>query len=113
MESNIITINGNVLTFEHGQTILEVARLNAIDIPTLCHLKNTVPTGACKICVVELSGSAELVESCATKAENGMVVLTQSPKVTQERKKNISRMLASGNHNCAIRDFASHDWTSF
>lgn len=113
MESNNITINGNELNFESGQTILEIAYQNNIDIPTLCHLKNTIPTTTCKICVVEVAGQAELVESCATAAVDGMVIFTQSLNVTKERKKNISKMLASGNHNCAIRNFDSQDWTSF
>ena len=113
MESNIITINGNELTFETGQTILEVAGENNIAIPTLCHLKNTVPTTTCKVCVVEVQNHPELLEACATEAEAGMIVLTESPMAVEERKKNISKMLAFGNHNCAIRNFDSQDWTAF
>lgn len=113
MEANSITINENKLTFESGETILEVATRNKIDIPTLCHLKNTIPTTTCKICVVEIKGESELVESCATKAEQGMIILTESPKVIQTRRENISKLLASGNHNCAIRNFDTTDWTSF
>lgn len=113
MESNKITINKNELTFEPSETILEVARRNKINIPTLCHLKNTIPTTACKICLVEIVGESDLVESCATKARQDMIIFTESPKVVTERQKNISRLLASGNHNCAIRDFDADDWTSF
>lgn len=112
MEDNII-INGNKLTFESGETILEVAQRNKIDIPTLCHLKNTNPTNTCKICQVEIKGAPDLVESCATKAERGLEVLTLSSKVIQARKENISRLLAYGNHNCSIRNFDTDDWTSF
>jgi predicted molibdopterin-dependent oxidoreductase YjgC len=113
MEKNIITINENSLAFEPGETILEVAQRNKIDIPTLCHLKNTIPTNTCKVCLVEIKGKPELVESCVTKASIGMIVLSESPRVVEARKENISRMLASGNHNCAIRDFDTVDWTSF
>ena len=113
MEHNIITINENKLTFEPGDTILEVAQRNNIDIPTLCHLKNTLPNKACKICLVEIKGESDLIESCAAKAEQDMIILTESSKVTQARRENISRLLASGNHNCAIRDFDTADWTSF
>jgi predicted molibdopterin-dependent oxidoreductase YjgC len=113
MEKNIITLNENSLAFEPGETILSIAQRNKIDIPTLCHLKNTIPTNTCKVCLVEIKGRPELVESCVTKAVNGMVVLSESPRVIEARKKNISRMLASGNHNCAIRDFDTVDWTSF
>jgi len=113
MEANSITINENKLTFESGETILEVATRNKIDIPTLCHLKNTIPTTTCKVCLVEIKGESELIESCATKAEQDMIVLTESPKVIQARRENISKLLASGNHNCAIRNFSTSDWTSF
>lgn len=113
MEKNIITINENSLTFEPGETILSIAQRNKIDIPTLCHLKNTIPTNTCKVCVVEIKGKDDLVESCVTKADIGMVIFTESPRVIEARKKHISRMLASGNHNCAIRDFDTVDWTSF
>lgn len=113
MERNIITINENELTFEPGETILEVALRNKIDIPTLCHLKNTIPTKTCRICIVEIKGESDLIESCATKAAQDMIVFTESSKVIQERRENISRLLASGNHNCAIRDFDTTDWTSF
>jgi len=113
MEKNIITINENSLTFEPGETILSIAQRNKIDIPTLCHLKNTIPTNTCKVCLVEIKGEDDLVESCATKAAIGMVIFTESPRVIEARKKHISRMLASGNHNCAIRNFDTVDWTSF
>jgi len=113
MESNIITINENELTFEPGETILEIAKRNKIDIPTLCHLKNTIPTTACKICAVEVRGENDLVESCATKAKQDMIILTESSKVIQARRKSISKFLASGNHNCAVREFDTADWTSF
>ncbi len=113
MEPNIITINKHELTFEPGETILEVALRNKIEIPFLCHLKNTIPTTTCKICLVEIKGESDLVESCATKARQDMVILTGSSKVIQARKNNISKLLASGNHNCAIRDFDTSDWTSF
>ena len=109
----MITINGHAFSFETGQSILEAARSNNIDIPSLCHLANTTPTGKCKVCVVEIEGMDDLVESCTMTAQAGMIVKTESPKVTQTRKEAISKLLASGNHNCAIRAFDNQDWTSF
>ena len=114
MEStNIITINGNELNFESGETILEAACRHEIDIPTLCHLKGTAPTGSCMICLVEIKGRPELAESCSTKAEPGMVVFTESSRVIKARRENIAKLLASGNHNCAIRDFDPMEWADF
>ena len=71
-QQSTIMINGNEWTFKAGETILEVARRNGVDIPTLCHLKGTTPTGACRICVVEVEGADTLMASCATPAAGGM-----------------------------------------
>jgi predicted molibdopterin-dependent oxidoreductase YjgC len=68
MANQTMNINGNELEFISGQTILEVAQCNGIDIPTLCHLKGATPTGACRICVVEVQGARTLLASCATTA---------------------------------------------
>jgi predicted molibdopterin-dependent oxidoreductase YjgC len=108
-----LTINGHRLEFEAGETILEVARRNSIDIPTLCHLKGTTPTGACRICVVEVEKARSLLASCATPAAAGMVVQTESPKVVASRKQILQLMLSSGNHNCAVRGSDHGDWTRF
>jgi len=111
MSENRITINGNRCRFTPGRTILEAARENHIQIPTLCFLKGASPTGTCRICVVEVAGSPKLVESCAALAANGMVVLTESPKVVASRRQTLALLLASGNHNCAIGAPAGSNWT--
>ncbi len=108
-----ITIDDNQLAFEPGETILEVAERNGIYIPTLCHLKGTTPTGTCRICVVEVKDAEKPVESCTTKAAAGMEIFTESAKAVKERKEIIRSMLASGNHNCAARNFEIEDWTDF
>lgn len=112
-DAQTISINGHSLQFEAGETILEVARRNSIDIPTLCHLKNTTPTGACRICVVEVAGARSLLTACATPAAAGMQVQTESPKVVEARKLILQLMLSSGNHNCAVRGSDDSDWTQF
>ena len=108
-----IVINGNEFGFDPGETILEVARRNNIDIPTLCHLKGTTPTGACRICVVEVEGADSLMPACATPASAAMVVQTESPQVVEARKLIIRLMLSSGNHNCAISGSSGESWTAF
>ena len=114
MEStNLIVINGNELPFETGETILEVARRGNIDIPTLCHLKGATPTGACRICVVEVEGARTLLPACSTPASLNMVVRTESPEVVAARREILRLMLSSGNHNCAVRGRDDGDWTEF
>ena len=113
MAENIITIDGRQLEFENDETIVEVARRNGIFIPTLCYMKGTRPTGACRICVVEVEGARSLLPACATPASPKMVVHTHSSSVIEARKTIIALLLQSGNHNCAIATNRSQDWTSF
>ena len=112
-ELQTIVLNGNVFSFEPGDTILDVARRSSIDIPTLCHLRGASPTGNCRVCVVEVEGESNLLPACDTPVFGGMVVQTESAKVVEARKLIIQLMLSSGNHNCAIRGTEGNDWTKF
>jgi len=105
MESgNIISIDGKEYEFRGAETILDVARRNGIDIPTLCHMKGVSPTGACRMCMVEMSGARALVASCATAAAPKMAVKTQTERVMRARRLNLELLLASGHHNCLDQD---------
>ena len=114
MADNFMVMNGRELAFTAGQSILEAARENEIRIPTLCHLKGATPTGACRICVVEVQGARTLLAACSTPASSGMIVRTDSAKVVKARKEILELMLSSGNHNCATAGIPEHsDWTGF
>ena len=95
-----ITIDGRPYPFDEGETILSVAKRNGIDIPTLCHLAKTTPTGACRICMVEVEKARTLMAACALPATDGMVVLTESPKVVKSRRMTLELLLSSGQHDC-------------
>jgi predicted molibdopterin-dependent oxidoreductase YjgC len=112
-EINKIVINGNEFDFEPGETILEVAKKNSIDIPTLCYLKAVTPTGSCRVCVVEVEGAQSLMTACTTPAVHHMAVFTESLKVIEARRQIIALMLSSGNHNCAISGYGQKEWTEF
>jgi len=114
MEEHIFSLNGVEVGFEPGQTILEAATANNVYIPTLCYLKGTTPTGACRVCVVEVEGARNLCASCSTPVTKGMVVWTETPRVVKARRWYISLMLASGNHNCSIAGpEKDEDWTDY
>ncbi len=102
-----LTINGTPITGREGVTILETARENGIDIPTLCYLEDLPPVGACRLCVVEVEGSRTLVGSCHTPITKGMVIQTHSPKVLQTRKVLVELMLASHPDSCLVCDEAN------
>ncbi len=107
MGNMTITINGSQVTARDGMTILEVARGNGIDIPTLCYHETLNPIGACRLCVVEVDGSRTLVASCHTPITEGMVIHTHSPKVIETRKVTVELLLASHPDSCLVCDKAN------
>ena len=106
-------MDGQEYAFAPGETILQVASRNGIDIPTLCYLKGASPTGACRVCLVEVEGARNLVASCAAPAAHKMVVRTDTPKVLRARRLNIELLLASGQHNCLAQEMDMDSWTDF
>ena len=97
-----LTIDGMELQVKDGTTILDAALQAGIHIPTLCYLKNLNKIGACRVCMVEVEGNSKLVTACNTRAVEGMVVHTNSPKVRKTRKINVELILSQHDTNCAI-----------
>src|SRR4030043_73441 len=89
-------IDGREFKAEEGQTILQVARENGIDIPTLCHHEALEPYGACRLCIVEVAKGmrTRIVTSCLYPAEEGLKVKTDSPRVISNRKMILELLLA-------------------
>lgn len=79
-------INDQEIEFELGETILEVALRNAIDIPTLCHQTGLRPAGGCRLCVVEIRGDSKPRAACHTHLVAGQVIQTQTPRLQQLRQ---------------------------
>jgi formate dehydrogenase major subunit len=100
--SDTFILNGKETKFTPGQMILDAARNSGIEIPTLCYLKNAAPTGACRICLVEVKGARSLIAACSTPVSERMEVFTDSELVHQARKLNVELLLASGKHNCLV-----------
>jgi iron-only hydrogenase group A len=95
-----IEINNRPLEVEAGKTILEAARHAGINIPTLCHIEGMTPTGACRICVVEVEGMPSLIPSCSFPVNEGMKVHTHSPRALQARKTIVELLLANHPDDC-------------
>ncbi len=107
MESIQIRIDEKAVEGYPGMTILEAAEKAEIHIPTLCHHKDLAPTGSCRICVVELEGSARLVGACHTPIAPGMVIHTRSPRVLRVRKAIVELLLAGHTGPCVTDPAAS------
>ena len=102
-----IKINGVDYAVEEGTTILEACRMNGIRIPTLCWLKEINAIGACRICVVEMTGARSLVASCVypiSKFDEGKNILTHSPAVLESRKMTLQLLLSNHNKKCLSCD---------
>lgn len=95
-----INIDGRDCTGYKGQTILEVAKANGIDIPTLCHHPWLSNRGACRMCVVEVNGNPRLVTACAAPAEDGMVVVAHNEHLSTLRQMTLELLFAERNHIC-------------
>ncbi|NJC95516.1 MAG: 2Fe-2S iron-sulfur cluster binding domain-containing protein [Anaerolineae bacterium] len=87
-------MDGKEITVEDGMTLLEAAREQGIDIPTICFHEATKANGLCRICVVEVEGWRLLQPACIVKAAAEMKVQTRSEKVVRARR-TILEMLAS------------------
>jgi bidirectional [NiFe] hydrogenase diaphorase subunit len=97
-----IRIDGEYVSAREGQTVLEVALAAGKYIPTLCYLGGLSAAGACRLCVVEVSGVGRLVPSCTTAVQDGMSVTTNSEKLARYRKMALELLLTERNHYCSI-----------
>lgn len=97
-----LIIDGKDVSARAGQSILEVARENGIDIPTLCHIDGLSDVGACRICVVEVKGSPKLFPACVTTVFEGMEVTTQSERLQKHRRTILELLFAERNHTCSV-----------
>ena len=95
-----LTINGKPIEVPEGTTILEAARMNSIDIPSLCYLKDINAIGSCRICVVEVKGAKTLQASCITQAAEGMEIFTNSKIVRDSRKVLYELILSDHDKDC-------------
>ena len=93
-ENLTLTIDGLEVQVEKGKTLLDAARENGRDIPTICFHEATTANGLCRMCVVEVEGMRMLQPACIVQVSAGMKVQTRSEKVDRARK-TILEMLAS------------------
>ncbi|HOD53845.1 MAG TPA: formate dehydrogenase subunit alpha [Candidatus Cloacimonadota bacterium] len=95
-----IDINGTICDAFSDQTILQVARKNNIYIPSLCYHNKTGSGGKCRVCMVEVEGTPDLVTSCNVFCKEGMKIRTDTQMVLEAQKVVVDLILSSGKHNC-------------
>jgi len=97
-----IRIDGELVQAAEGMTILEAAREARKSIPTLCYMAGLSAVGACRVCIVEVSGVGRLLPACTTPVQDGMSVTTNSPRLTRYRRIAVELLLVERNHVCAV-----------
>lgn len=90
-----LEVNGRSIDAEKGETILSALNRHGLHVPTICSMKDLSPSGACRMCVVEVEGKENLVPSCSFPIEAPMKIMTHSPRVLRARKTNVELALQS------------------
>ncbi len=111
-----IEVNNRTVEAKPGEMLLSTLRRAGIKVPTLCHIDGLPPSGACRMCVVEVEGRPGLQPSCALPVTAGMKVQTHSPRAVRARKTIVELLLANHpddclycvrNNQCELQDLAA------
>ncbi len=94
------TINGMAVEVPFGTSILEAARSVQVNIPVLCKHKDLLPTAACGLCIVKVSGNRKLPRACATALEDGMEITTHDTELTEVRRTTLELILSNHPNAC-------------
>jgi NADH-quinone oxidoreductase subunit G/NADP-reducing hydrogenase subunit HndD len=95
-----LQVNGQNIEAEKGETILSALNRHGLHVPTICSMKGLSPSGACRMCVVEVEGRENLVPSCSFPVEVPMNIRTHSPRVLRARKTNVELLLSNHPDDC-------------
>ena len=95
-----LLINNREVTVPAGATILQAAIQAGVRIPTLCHSRDLIPAGACRICLVEVAGARNLVTACSYPVSAGMKVTTDSDRVVNARRLVMELLLSDHPLDC-------------
>jgi len=93
-----LTIDGRTVEAPQGATVLEAARMLGVEIPTLCHFPGLPPSASCLVCLVKIDG--RMVPSCATVAEEGMKVESETEEVFEARRTALELLLSDHTGDC-------------
>ena len=102
------SINGRPVEVEDGTTILEAARKQQVEIPTLCKHPDLPPTAACGVCVVKVKGMNKMLRACCTPITEGMEIITHDPEIVDVRK-TVIELIISGHHDDCLQCGRNND----
>ncbi len=102
MAVKTLIIDGQQISADENESILQAATDAGIKIPTLCHLEGLTDVGACRLCLVEVAGTNKLLPACVTKVAEGMEVRCNSDRLLKYRRMTLELLFAERNHVCAV-----------
>lgn len=107
-ETITITIDDQEVETTAGTSVLEAALAAGICIPNLCYLPGATPTGACRVCLVEVERGARrrMTASCTLEAREGMVIHAHSPEVLRARRNIVELLLAEAPESAVLQALA-------
>lgn len=97
-----LKIDGREVSASEDQSILDVARENGIEIPTLCNLDGLIPLGSCRLCLVEVKGARRLLPACTTGIKEGMEISTDTETLRKYRRMVLELLFTERNHVCSV-----------
>ena len=80
------TLNSREVVALPGESLLQAAQRQGVEIPHLCHKEGLRPDGNCRACVVEIEGERMLAPSCCRAPTAGMQVKTDSERARHAQK---------------------------
>jgi bidirectional [NiFe] hydrogenase diaphorase subunit len=102
MAVRTLSIDGRSVSARDDETVLQAAREAGVAIPTLCHLDGVGDVGACRLCLVEVAGSARLQPACVLRVAEGMEVRTDTERLRAHRRAIVELLFSERNHVCAV-----------
>jgi iron-only hydrogenase group A len=93
-------VDGRAIEAKEGETILSALKREGIHVPTLCYMEGLLPSGACRMCIVELEGAPNFVPACSYPVTPGMKIQTSSPRVLDARRTIVELLLSNHPDDC-------------
>ena len=81
-----LTVDGQQVTVPEGTSIMRASMEAGVEIPKLCATDMLDSFGSCRVCLVEIDGRGGTPASCTTPVGEGMVVHTESERLSALRR---------------------------
>lgn len=100
----LVTVDGKTVMIEAGSSIIQAADKAGVVIPRYCYHEKLAIAGNCRMCLVDVERMPKLIASCAMPVQNGMVVHTDSERITKAREGVTEMLLENHPLDCPVCD---------